>query len=302
MTHGPLFNQRTGCVQQVRIPDGAVPGEGAQPRARHARLRTATCGLGRVIPLGHAPWVAVGGVRAWRLTSSRLGLALVLAFYGCGDPATLEVDGGGLPDHQAAPVDAGAAVPEPIVLSVVRVEPSRGSYLGGQRAVIRGSGFRSSAVAVRFGTREVRPLDVRRIDSGRLEVRVPPGGPGRVDVTVEQDGESATLTAGYAYDSVAVRPTSGPPTGGTPLTLRAARDLFDERTTVALDGLECTDMERTSATELICRTPAHAPGLVDVQIAASGESLTLEDAYEYVEPFGRSPGVGGGPIEGRLEG
>jgi hypothetical protein len=226
-------------------------------------------------------------------------LASLLSAAGCGPSAPLLIsDAGPLPD--AGRFDAAADAGAPVALDIIRALPDHGPFSGGQSVILRGAGFSSSAIAVRFGDLAVPPTDVRRVDPNRLEVIVPANAPGIVDVHID-DGETArTLPSGYTYDSIGVVPAAGPPSGQTLMTLRSASDLFTSDTEVRLGGLACTALEVVDAREARCRTPAHPLGVVDVEVEAGSSTLTLAGAFTYENPFRAFGGLGGGPLDGTL--
>jgi len=85
---------------------------------------------------------------------------------------------------------------EPLTLE--QVQPPEGSSNGGPFATVVGAGFDGhTAVEVRFGD---NPSPRTAVISGtRLQVEIPPGTEGPVDVTVRQGTRSATLPAGFRY-------------------------------------------------------------------------------------------------------
>jgi hypothetical protein len=231
-----------------------------------------------------------------------LGLAFATSVAGCSTESRRSVvDGGAVADatpdaQQDAALDGGP----PIALDLVRAVPDRGPFSGGQLVVLRGAGFSSSAVTVRFGEVAIPPTDVRRIDPNRLEVVAPAHAPGAVDVTVDDGTSSRTLEDAYRYDAVAITPGAGPPTGRTRLSLTSASDVFVEETEVRLDGLVCDELAIASPRQATCRTPAHPLGTVDVEVVEGASRVVLDDAFTYENPFRPFGGLGGGPLDGTL--
>jgi hypothetical protein len=235
------------------------------------------------------------------LSAPRAFVALAALFLaiGCDSTPPLVLPDAGPASDAAAP-DTGGDTGPPIALALIRVVPDHGPFSGGQTAILRGAGFASSAIMVRFGEVSVPPADVRRIDPNRLEVVVPARAPGVVDVSLDDGTTTRTLEAGYTYDAIDLSPRAGPPSGQTRLTLRSASDAFEAGVEVRLDGLPCTELEVVSGREARCRTPAHAIGSVDVEVRRGAERTVLGDAFTYENPFRPFGGLGGGPLDGTL--
>src|SRR5205823_8225849 len=109
-------------------------------------------------------------------------------------------------------------------------------------AIVRGTGF-TSQVRVWFGENEVPRTSVVPVDPGRVQVSVPQGSAGPVDVSTQNGDDSstrATLRAGYDYDPFYVDPASGPLSGGTRITLYGDGADWSSATTVLIDGAPCT--------------------------------------------------------------
>lgn len=202
-----------------------------------------------------------------------------------------------IPSFDAMPMDASpdAAVSE---LSLVAVEPSHGPFSGGRRALLRGTAF-TAATTVTFGATAVDATVL--LDEERLEVEVPPGSVGSVDVTVSDGDAAATLEDGYTYDSIAVLPPVGSLAGGTLVSVEVAGVALSPGDSVSFGGELCTDIVVDSATRISCRTPAGALGPVEVSVRHAGEITSAPDAFEYVDPVIPSGGLGGGPIEGNID-
>ncbi|MFO0685694.1 MAG: IPT/TIG domain-containing protein [Sandaracinus sp.] len=187
-------------------------------------------------------------------------------------------------------------------LEILRVVPSHGPFSGGNRAILRGSGFTDMA-QVHFGTHMVQPADHTLIDARRLQVVVPAGEVGTVDVSVEVDGHTFTLPDGYTYDAIAVDPSRGAIAGGTFVNIVGNGTSFATGDQVIFGHLPATDVTVVSPTRITCRTPAQPPGTVDVTVvsAADGTETTAVQAYDYYDTSDPlSGGLGGGPANGTI--
>ena len=77
-----------------------------------------------------------------------------------------------------------------------------------------------------------------------------------------------------------VCPISGPTAGGAPVTIQGMG--FQSGATVRFGGVLATNVQVSSTTTITATTPAHALGLVNVQVTnTDGQSGTLTDGYEY---------------------
>jgi hypothetical protein len=107
------------------------------------------------------------------------------------------------------------------------------------------------------------------------------------------DGQSATLANAFTYTSpaptvTAVSPTSGPTTGGTPITVTGTN--FVSGATIRVNGVLATGVTFVSATQVRGTTPAGTAGARSVQVTnPDGQSATLANAFTYVTPTAPAP-------------
>lgn len=211
----------------------------------------------------------------------------------------VDVDEGSPRDEQQLSSDPNA---------VLGVEPNHGPFSGGQLATIRGNGF-SSAAVVRFGEEPLPEVDVTALDPNRIQVRVPAGLPGAVDVSVQiADDESThrTLIDGYRYDAFYADPTTGSTAGGTVVTLHGAGTDWDERTEVLIDLSPCEVLEVRDASdgtqELDCRAPPGSPGAKVVTTRTGGRNESVTGAFSYAESATNfEGGIAGAALDDRLD-
>jgi hypothetical protein len=258
----------------------------------------------------------VKSLRRRRWSSSASGVALIALAWsaapgGCvprsdspiqrisdgdGGPV-LNLDGGTAADasNDLAPVDPHA---------LLGIDPARGPFRGGTRALLRGNGFNSSA-RVWFGEVEADASSVLAIDPGRVQVTVPPGRVGTVDVTLQNgddDSTRRTLEAAYTYEQFYAEPAKGPTAGGTLITLRGEATAWDERTRVTIDNKPCELVAAPSASEISCRTPPGTPGTKPIRVVdAGGITSDALDGFSYVDSDnGYRGGLSGDPLKGTL--
>ncbi len=188
---------------------------------------------------------------------------------------------------------SGAPLPAPTVSSV---SPATGSTAGGTAVTITGADFVAGAT-VSFGG--VAATNVSVASATSITADTPARAAGAVDVVViNPDLQSGTLVSGYTYAAAptvgSVSPASGPPAGGTAVTITGAN--FVAGATVTFGGVAATNVSVASATSITADTPAHAVGAVDVVVTNPDlQSGTLASGYAYQGPpvsVAASPGSG----------
>ena len=215
-------------------------------------------------------------------------------------------DGGPSINFDAGTVsDAANELPPTDPHAVLGVDPPHGPFNGGQLALVRGNGF-TSAARVWFGQTEVPKSDVVPIDPGRIQVVVPPGQAGPVDVSVQNGSDTSTrgtLTGGYTYDAFYADPASGPTSGGTLVTLHGSGTKWDAGTDVRIDLKPCQNISVQSPTELSCATPPGTPGAKTVRVTTSdGTSTDVLDGFTYGNSDnGFKGGLSGASLQQSLE-
>ena len=241
---------------------------------------------------------------------ARVALALAIALAGvggCDRGGSIDIpDAAPLPDA-GQPVDAGAPMFSDSAiartdLSIDRIVPGHGPFVGGNQAILRGSGFTADAL-VTIGGREVQGADHELIDSRRLAVIVPAGEVGPADVTITVGDETVTLEDGYTYDAIYVDPPRGSTAGGTFVTITGSGTSFAEGDSVVFGRTACEDVQIVSETRITCRTPPSSAGSVDVIVRRSGDGseTVAADAYGYYDTSDPDEGgLGGGTISGAI--
>jgi hypothetical protein len=208
-------------------------------------------------------------------------------------PQSLGNDAG----DQRLDVDLGAP------FQVSGLQPSHGPWNGGTRATLRGRGF-SSKLTVSIGGVLLDPSAVFASDPLTAAVLTPPGAPGPADVTIRDDSKAltATLPAGFFYDSFVLEPNSGATSGGTRVALTGSGTHWVSGTTVAIDGKACTSVTVADNTHLQCLTPKDTQGTKDVLTTdPDGTVLQAREAYTYDDSFdGYRGGLSGGALAGNL--
>jgi hypothetical protein len=233
------------------------------------------------------------GALASRVFTFLLLVGLVLVSSACTGRAT---------DPDAGLADAPTAVPDaaPTRLRFLGIDPPRGSFRGGVRAVLEGSGFADPTTVLIDGTRvDAAQVEVRT--SGRIALVMPPHAAGTVDIEVQSISGSAVLEDAFEYTRLAVEPSSAPELGGRRVTLSGAGTDFTSGDRFLFDGTECTELVVTSPIEASCRVPAGS-GVVDVE-HRRGETVIdlLPASFTYVPALLTEGGAYGEAIAGALD-
>ncbi len=213
-----------------------------------------------------------------------------------GAPSTINVEGG--------TTDPTIDLPPSAPHAVLSVDPPHGSFAGGGLALVRGNGFTSSA-RVWFGDVELPATSLVPVDPQRIQVTVPAGHAGAVDVTVQNGTDKSTktsLSGGYSYDRFYADPASGPTSGGSSITLKGDGTKWDVRTTVLIDQVPCVVSAVPGPSELVCTTPAGTPGSKPIRVTTKdGVSVDVLDGYSYGNSDdGFKGGLSGDTLGGNL--
>jgi hypothetical protein len=219
-----------------------------------------------------------------------------------------EPDAGGFEIPNGGDDDGDDMLPPTKSHAVSSVSPSSGSFQGGIRAIVRGSGFTSNA-RVWFGEREVPATDTVPIDPNRVQVEVPPGTAGPVDVSVQNGGDGSTrstLADGFVYDAFYASPSSGPTSGGTVITLFGDGTGWELDSEVSIDLSPCEVLAvrkpKNAPEELDCQTPAGSQGSKIISVTnADGKRYTILNGFNYGDSNdGFAGGLGGAALDDTL--
>jgi hypothetical protein len=228
-----------------------------------------------------------------------MGLLGMLAFTGCtesgsavskdGPDAKMTVDGA-MDTTASDPEDT--ATPE-LKLKLLSVEPKSDAPQGGKLATIRGAGFVAGA-RVFFG--EVEAANVSVETQFLLTCTVPPGSPGKVDVTVTlPDDRTDTLEQAFTYVEwvtetltlESIQPASGPASGGFLCVLSGAG--FASGMTVKLGSSTAESVTVVSGSSAHFIAPAGTAGVVNVTLKLGDQSAVLADGFEYMPDQEKPP-------------
>ena len=167
--------------------------------------------------------------------------------------------------------------------TITSLSPTSGPDYGGDATWITGTNL-TGATAVTFDGTAVVYYSVN--SATQMIVVAPAHAAGLVDVVVTTPGGSATLTNGYRYTPkptiTAISPAAGRTAGGTAITLTGTG--FIGEFNVSFDGTDATNVVVVSATTITATTPAHAAGVVDVEVcrcSADEQTGTLSSGFTY---------------------
>jgi hypothetical protein len=166
--------------------------------------------------------------------------------------------------------------------SMSTVSPSSGSVAGGTLITVTGSNFSPNATVTVGGT---AATSVTVSSATQFTAVVPAGTLGPADVEITNvDLQSTTLTGGFTYQGAAptvtsVSPSTGPPAGGTLITITGTGFLSGASVTVG--GVAATGITVVSATSITSSTPA-GTGAASVTVTnIDAQSGSLPSAFTY---------------------
>ena len=171
--------------------------------------------------------------------------------------------------------------------TVTLCAPDNGPVVGGTSVTLTGTNFTDDGddTVVTFGG--VPATSVVIASPTSITCDTPAHDAGDVDIVVTNDFGADTLTDGFTYNPVpvvdSVVPADGNASGGDSVTIYGTGFTTTPDTDVEFDGDAATNVVVVSATEITCDTPAHAAGMVDVEVANSNGADTLENAFTYVD-------------------
>ncbi len=166
-------------------------------------------------------------------------------------------------------------------ITITNVSPNVGSTLGGTVVTITGSEF-NSGTQVFFGGSA--GTGVTLLSNLQLTVTAPARTSGIVDVEVRNLSQSAFLVGGFTYEPpptvTSISREIGIATGGTKVVIRGTG--FLSGVTALFGGTVSTGVVFVNSNEFSIRTPAKAPGFVDIVVRnPDGGEFRMVNAFEY---------------------
>jgi len=169
-------------------------------------------------------------------------------------------------------------------LSIAGISPDSGKSYHDTTVTITGCNFgklRGSGY-VRFGG--TYASSYTSWSNTQIVCQAPSHSVGTVDVVVSNYYNSSTKSSGFTYGPFieTISPTSGPHTGGTTVTLTGKE--FGSSGTVQFGGTSASSYTSRSDTRIVCVTPAHQAGAVDVRVSDGYASHTKSSGFTYIPP------------------
>lgn len=168
--------------------------------------------------------------------------------------------------------------------NVTAVSPPRGATAGGYVIQIIGTDFTSDITNIKIDNNNCINFN---IDSPtQISCMVPPRNQaGAVNITLETTSGSIIKTNLFTYVSppviTSITPAVGPTTGGTVLTISGGN--FHNITEVTIGEESCASFTFINLGQILCTTPPHTAGFVDVAITTDGGgTVTKTDGFRYV--------------------
>ena len=164
--------------------------------------------------------------------------------------------------------------------TVSSISPTSGPIKGGTVVTITGSNF-TAASAVKFGSTAATSVTVD--SSTQITATAPAGEVGMVNITVSTSGvvSSATASDQFTYLGPLVNlvyPSSGPPTGGTVVTLTGYN--FTGATAVMFGKTAATSFTVNSDNQITATAPAETGGLVTIKVTTADGTSGLTGSYD----------------------
>lgn len=168
--------------------------------------------------------------------------------------------------------------------TVTGLTPLEGPATGELEVTITGTNFVDGQTTVTFGG--VPALAVEVLSGTELKAVTPsrPGG-GYVNVVVTTPSGAATLVDGHRYivgpTLTGITPPSDSTVGGAVVTLTGTG--FRPGIVVRFGGVLATGVDvQVGGSTLTAIVPAHAAGVVDVEVETPGGTAVLENAFTYL--------------------
>ena len=193
------------------------------------------------------------------------------------------------PDAQLGTLTGGFTyvVPTPTVTSIT---PDTGPTSGNTFVTIHGTNLLGAA-GVKIGG--LAATNVTVVDATTITAMTPLG-PANEQVAVKKDvvvlfpnDATATLAAAFQYTKPAltvtrVTPSSAPPAGGTKVSLGGTGFTTALASSVTIGGTPATNLQVVDAVTMLATVPAHAVGGVDIVVNVGGTSVTIKNAFAYL--------------------
>lgn len=158
------------------------------------------------------------------------------------------------------------------------ISPNVGATSGGTLVTITGADLKTT-MGVSFD--EIPATQFTVLNNTTITAHTPAHVAGAVNVSVTTSLVTTILKNGFTYVSPSISPTSGPSSGGQPISVTGVG--LENTNDIQLGGSSATNLKVVSPTLVTALTPAHAASIVDVTVSSPTTSITLSNAYEYLD-------------------
>lgn len=190
--------------------------------------------------------------------------------------------------------------------TITSLTPDNGSTAGGTAVSVVGTGF-TAGTTVTVGGTPATSVVVNNATSLVFTTPARPGIPGDAQVNITVPGEPISAITTFEYTGpaaalpvvTALNPTSGPIAGGTVVTIGGSG--FTGATKVVVDGVEVNPTTVSGDTSVVFTTPAHAVGVVDIQVKTPAGTSAANAASKFTysnQPIVTGITPNGGPVTG----
>jgi hypothetical protein len=174
--------------------------------------------------------------------------------------------------------------PVPPAPQVSSVTPSSGSTDGGTSITITGTAF-TGATGIGIGGVSCASFNVTSATTATCTT--PPGNAGSASVDVTTGNGTNPANALFTFIQPppaisAVSPDSGPPTGGTDITIMGSN--FTGATGITIGGSPCASFNVTNAMTATCTTPSGNNGAVNVAVTTPSGTTAANSLFTFVTP------------------
>ncbi len=209
-------------------------------------------------------------------------LSLVLGAWGNCSNCAADISGDSLVDAVDLSIVLSRWGSPCLAPTIASVSPSAGPLVGGTWVTISGTNL-TGATGLTIGGLAATNMVV--VNSTTLTAITPAGTAGVKTVSVSTPSGTGSLEGGFTYLALptisSVSPSSGPVTGGTPITITGTNLLGT--TGVTVGSTPATNVSLVNLTTLTAITPAGTAGQRTVSVSTPGGTANLANGFTYVQ-------------------
>jgi hypothetical protein len=173
------------------------------------------------------------------------------------------------------------AIP-PSTPKITTINPKEGPTSGGATVTVAGTGL-TGVSRITFGG--IPSANITVDNDTQITATSPAHVAGNVDVEVSTTaGQKSSIPGAYTYlelGLVGLKPSSGPATGGTPITFSG--NGFGPGSSVKIGGVAATSVSVVDTKSISAVTPAGTTGPADIEITnPDGKSVTLPAGFQFM--------------------